>query len=278
MNYQKLLTAFLFLPLMTSWQQSQAQTALPYFSGFDSDAQKTGWQEFRKGVTTQFNKWTYAAMDAYTAPNCLRHDYPVGGTDTTKNWFVSPPFNLSSGGKIDSLRYAFTGFGVPGPGDTVAVYLLKGNADPALATSKTLLYDFRGANYVGDNTWRNLTTVTLPASSGSSYIAIYYRTVNNWLDVKFDNVRISSSGTTGIGQTALSPGAVVLYPNPATETVQLKTKEHFTRTCIYDLSGKIVYQETFNASLPVSRLATGQYIITCTTATGQYWKQQFVKR
>lgn len=278
MNYQKLLKAFLFLPLTASWQQSTAQTAMPYFTGFDSDAQKTGWQEFRKGVTTQFNKWAYATIDAYTAPNCLRHDYPVGGIDTTKNWFVSPPFNLSSGGKIDSIRYAFTGFGVPGPGDTVAVYLLKGNADPALASSKTLLYDFRGANYVGDNAWRKLTTVTLPATSGSSYIAFYYRTVNNWLDVKFDNVRISSNGTTGIGEKALAPGTVMLHPNPATETIYLRTKERFTRTLIYDLGGKLVYQNNFREAIPVAQLPAGQYTIVCNTATGQQWKQSFVKQ
>lgn len=278
MNYQKLLKAFLFLPLVANWQQSQAQTALPYFTGFDSDAQKTGWQEFKKGSISQFDKWEYVTNGAFTAPNCLLHDYPVGGTQPTQNWFVSPPFNLSAGGKIDSLRHAFTGFGVPGPGDTVAIYLLKGNADPALASSKTLLYDFRGANYVGDNAWRKLAPLTIPATTGSCYIAFYYRTVNNWLDVRFDNLRVSSNGPTGIGETALSPGTVVLYPNPATETVQFKTKEHFIQTSIYDLSGKMVYQDIFKETLPVAKLSAGQYIITCTTAAGQYWKQSFVKR
>lgn len=278
MRYCKLYSAFLCLPFMALCSQSSAQTTLPYFTGFDSDAQKTGWQKFKKGAAVQTNEWQYAAMGAFSAPNCLQHNYPVGGTEATKNWFVSPAFNFAPGAKIDSLRYAFSGFGVPAAGDTVAVYLLKGNADPALATSRTLLYDFRGNNYANDNVWRNLTSINIPATTGSCYIAIYYRTVNNWLDVRFDNLKVRSLGSTSIGNTAQQAEDVVLYPNPAKDLLQVKTQKRFTQTYIYDLNGKVVYQEAFRTSIPVAKLPPGNYIIACTTSAGVQWKGSFVRQ
>lgn len=275
MCYQRLFFALFMMALPCG--QSRAQTTLPYFTGFDSEAQKTGWQEFRKGVMGTYH-WNFQNMAAYSAPGCVTHSYPVGGTDTTKNWFVSPPFALTSGGKLDSLRYAFTGFGVPGPGDTVAIYLLRGSADPALATSRTLLYDFRGANYVGDNAWRKLDPITIPAAPGSCYIAIYYRTAANWLDVRFDNFRISGSGTTNIDGVQPRSGDVLLYPNPANEVLYLKTERHFKQTCIYDLGGKLVYRDGFRSTVPIAHLPAGNYLIECTTVSGIQWKQSFVKR
>ncbi len=278
MRYCKLYSAFLCLPFMALCSQSSAQTTLPYFTGFDSDAQKTGWQQFKKGAVTQGYDWQYVTMSPFTAPNCLQHNYPVGGATATQNWFVSPAFNFSPGAKIDSLRYAFSGFGVPAAGDTVAVYLLKGNADPALATSRTLLYDFRGNNYASDNVWRNLTGINIPATTGSCYIAIYYRTVNNWLDVRFDNLKVRSLGSTSIGQTTQPQEEVVLYPNPATDLLHIKTQKRFTQTYIYDLSGKVVYQGAFGTPLSVAKLPPGNYILECTTSAGVQWKSSFAKQ
>ena len=83
----------------------KAQTPLPYYTGFDNAAQKAGWLDFRKGFLSP-SDWTYNSFSAFSAPNSLHHDYPVGSanTDTTLDWFVSPAFNFSSGGMIDSIR------------------------------------------------------------------------------------------------------------------------------------------------------------------------------
>lgn len=277
MQYSRLIQAFLFLPLLAGPALSQAQTALPYTTGFDTEAQKAGWQQFKKGVTGTYH-WTYEDAGPYSAPTRLAHNYPVGGSDTTKDWYVSPAFNLPAGGRLDSLRYAFNGFGVPNEGDTVAIYLLKGNADPALASSRTLLYDFRGDDYVADNAWRKLDTISLPATSGSCYIAFYYRTVSNWLDVRFDNLGISGKQTTGIGGVSLRDSDVLLYPNPAETSLHLVTDRHFNQTRIYDLGGKLLYHGPFRNTVSVAELPTGTYIIECSTVSGIQWKQSFVRR
>jgi len=82
-------------------------------------------------------------------PPCCFTLIPSAVTD---DWFVSPPFNFSNGGKLDSISFWFGGFGIPALSDTVAIYLVQGSSDPALATSTTTLLDFRAGNYQNDNT------------------------------------------------------------------------------------------------------------------------------
>ena len=169
-----------------------AQTALPYFTNFDTPASQTGWTSYRNGSVSSSN-WTIASS-GYSPQQCLVHFYPVGGSSVTVDWFVSPPFNLSAGGNIDSLRTNFSGFGNPGGTDFISIYLLVGSPNPTLAVTKTLLYNFAGTSYTNDAVWRLKTNIAIPSYTGTAlaYIAFKYETTNNWLDVKFDNLRIKS--------------------------------------------------------------------------------------
>ncbi len=186
---------------------TKAQTSLPYFTGFDNSLQQAGWQEFRKGDPAVY-QWTLTNMSPYSSSTHLRHDYPVGGTFETNDWYVSPPFNFSAGGKIDSVRAYFSGFSKPGDfyDDTVAIYLLQGSPDPALATSHTLLFDFRGANYQNDDVWRKFSNISIPPTAGQSYIAFYYKTVISWLDVRFDNLSLSANALVPVANFSVPAG------------------------------------------------------------------------
>ena len=82
-------------------------------------------------------------------------------------------------------------------GDTIALYLLNGNQNPSLAT-RTLIKLFTDPSYNNDGVWRILTNTSIPAISGSSYLAIQYKTVNNWLDPRFDNLAVKGSGATDV--------------------------------------------------------------------------------
>ncbi len=254
---------------------SKAQTTLPYFTGFDNATQKAGWQEFRKGNADPINKWAYTTTPAYSTPSSLGHHYPTGGTVTTDDWFVSPGFSLPVGGKVDSLRSSFSGFGVPDPSDTVAVYLLKGSPDPALATSKTLLIDYRGADYTNNGTWTSH-TFTLAPATGTCYLAIKYKTVVNWLDVYFDNIRISANTSTSIRSQALQQEGIVVYPNPASNELKVHF-DHQQATPvlmkIYNLLGELQIEQklTENKSLPID-LKNGTYFYTIVADDGAPFK------
>ena len=115
--------------------QIKAQVTLPYYSGFDNTTQQYGWVEYRT-VSTQFSHWGYDTYNAYSEPNCIGHDYsPSSGITLADNWYVSPGFSISQGGKLDSIRYKFGGYSTPVAGDTIALYILTGSQNPSLATS-----------------------------------------------------------------------------------------------------------------------------------------------
>ena len=249
-------------------------TAQSYTTGFDNATQQAGWQEFKKGTILQTEHWNYQNAQAFSAPDCLVHLYPVGGTEPTDNWFVSPAFSIEEGGMLDSLRYAFSGFGTPQSGDTVFIYLLNGNADPALATTSSILYQFSGANYANDNTWRLLAPITLPAQTGNSYIAFRYKTIVNWLDVRFDNLALSGASFAGIDDQQLA--AMNIYPNPANNelnlTFQLETPGEVA-IVLRSLDGKVLLEESRYAGsgpqyvplqVPVS-VANGIMLVEITT-------------
>jgi hypothetical protein len=217
-----------------------AQTALPYFTGFDNVASQSGWTQYRTGSTAN-GAWSYVSMQAFTTPSCMYHGYPVGGSSVTIDWFVSPAFNFPAGGTIDSVRYNFSGFGMPNTNDTVAIFLLNGSQTPSLAT-KTLLFDFRGAEYNNDNVWRKKTNLSIPASAGQSYIAIKYVTTVNWLDVRFDNIALSGISGVGLNSNTNSE-SLVIFPNPVnTElSIALPPGAYDSPTLdIYDINGCLV--------------------------------------
>jgi len=232
-------------------------TSLPYFTGFENAMPP--WQMIRKGATDPYYKWSIDNINPYAGTSSIYHGYPVGGTVATDDWFVSPAFSFSTGGKIDSVRHNFSGFGLPQAGDTVAIYLLTGNADPALATKK-LLRDFRGSDYVADHNWNQTTNITIPPTAGTSYIAFRYRTVSNWLDVRFDNLRISGNST-GLHDSYIAGRDFSIAPNPVVQHLAIRTSIAFAKLNMYDLTGKKIISQVFQKELDLSQLTAGSYIL-----------------
>lgn len=245
----------LYLPFLLILVGSSllAQTPLPYFTGFDNSSQQAGWTEYKLGVNSDPYKWEVGTVSPYSAPNSLVHYYPVGGSQQTDDWYVSPQFDFTLGATIDSLRYAFSGFGTPMAGDTIAIYLLNGSQDPAQAASIDMIYSFTDSTYLNDNTWRKIDPINLLPVSGSSYIAFRYSTTNNWLDVRLDNLAINGENV-GLKENKAEQKAVSLYPNPAKGILKIDLKDK-TGTDqklslkLYNTTGKLVMaQDIFDAT------------------------------
>lgn len=271
----------LIAAVICSLTKLSAQVTLPYATGFDNDEEKEGWGIFSLSPEDDaFSEWRYITTSPYSAPECISHNYPVGGTLVTDHWFVSPGFLVPAGGMVDSIWASFSGFGVPGPGDTVALYLLTGSPNPEVAHTRILLFDFRDSNYVNDHTWRKF-SVEIPPSPAhlvdNSYLAIQYRTTANWLDVKFDNIGISAFPTSA--GNLKNNRTFSIYPNPShSGTVNIKTSEQFRLLRIFDISGKLVLSDAFREQIDISRLAKGSYIIELTTSSGIKHNDIFIKQ
>jgi hypothetical protein len=67
-----------------------------------------------------------------------------------------------------------------------------------------------------------------------------------------------------------------VYPNPATDVLNIKMNEEVASVVISTLDGKVVATET-STSVNISELNTGMYIYTITGASGKVAKGNFVK-
>ena len=255
------LSVVLFLTSLTTYGQT-------YYTGWDSPTEISDWIEVRKG-DQGFYEWIYENNNPLSPDSVLMHYYPVGGNLPTDDWFVSPGFDFFGGGQIDTLWKNFGGFGLPMAGDTIALYLLNGSSDPDLAT-KTILYNFTDSVYQNDNVWRKDSSISIPPTSGSSYIAFRYYTTNNWLDVKFDNLTI-----TGIPETTsideYEPELEIsIFPNPSRTLVSISYDGFETQDILnlnlLNASGQIVQTLNPNATTHnISNLAKGLYFVVAQT-------------
>lgn len=240
------------------------QTALPYYTGFNTVAEIDGWEEFSLGATESFYYWS-------TSNSSLSHDYPVGGTIPTDDWWVSPEFDFSNGALIDSLKFKFSGFGNPTAGDTIALYLINGAKNPINASNIILLREYTDANYQNDNIWRLDTAITIPAIVGGSYIGFRYYTTDNWLVSSFDDLYVSSS-TVGVGETVISFN---LIPNPTTDILKIEGQEKGLVEVYNVLGEKVLVGNKFEDEkrIDVSNLKQGVYFLNLNGNTSRFVKQ-----
>ncbi len=72
---------------------------------------------------------------------------------------------------------------------------------------------------------------------------------------------------------APSNNDLLCYPNPVSSalTIQAPNSDlNTTRTSLYDMTGRLVYQEAYNSTMDVSSLDTGSYIVVVETEKGRF--------
>jgi hypothetical protein len=215
-----------------------------------------------------FYEWTFDNTSSVSPSSSLAHFYPVGGSVPTDDWYISPVFDFFGGGQIDTLWNNYSGFGTPMAGDSIALFLLAGSADPYLAT-KTILFSFTDSTYNADGIWRKDSNITIPATTGNSYLAFRYYTTNNWLDVKFDNLHVSYTPSGSAINESSNSSALNIYPNPCTDVLNYSldlVSEQIKSISVIDITGKVVLMNANSkTSLDVSGLERGHYFIKIVT-------------
>lgn len=241
-----------------------AQTTFPYVTGFDNAAEQAGWQLFQFGfVESAKPSWRYSLTPSFSAPNSLGHEISVSATKRlTDDWFVSPGFDFSGGGTIDSLRRRFGGLRLPGAGDTIALYLLLGDPDPSKATGTVLLYDYRGADYTNDNIWYKTRSIDIPAATGKSYIAFRYRNPDNgWMETWFDNFSVSRKIPADIAPAIPVSSPLRYYPNPVREKLYVASTTPVQELRLYDLGGRLVARRETADHLDLQQVPPAVYML-----------------
>ncbi len=249
----KNLLTLLFFFSITNNSFSQG-LSLPYYTGFDSPAERAGWQQFRKGVLSSYD-WSNIGS--------LYHDYNVGAnpTDTVIDWFVSPPLNLSSAGLV-SMKVQTSGFSQPTP-DNCEVYFGTGNPDPAIGNFVLIgNLSYMQPQFQWIDTSFNISTI-----SDSGYLAFKYKTIYAaWRIYTIDSITVSQS--VGIDEKNNKNNFIAfISPNPFNNFTIIKFNSDFNNVdlAIYNLSGqKVKSIDNFNGrqiKLEKENLKKGIYFI-----------------
>lgn len=111
---------------------------------------------------------------------------------------------------------------------------------------------------------------TSPANTASLVSAIDNYSV--------EAVNAATLGVTVVGQIADHSADVTIYPNPATDIINLKSTSKIISASIIDLSGKVVTSsKVSNNQVDVRNLSKGNYILKVETETGTVTKK-FLKK
>ena len=211
--------------LIISFLLVQSQlNAQSYYTGWDNTTETNGWIQFNKGDVSHPYEWEFDNSAFKSPDNSFSTLLPL----LVEQYLLTIGLYLQfltfiGGGQIDTLWKNYSGFGIPVLGDSIALYLLNGSTDPDLAT-KTLLYNFTDSTYIADAIWSKDSNITIPPTSGNSYLAFRYYTTNNWLDVKFDNLYLTYTGGSSQITEFDNFAEVLIYPNPTKDYISFNFK------------------------------------------------------
>lgn len=88
------------------------------------------------------------------------------------------------------------------------------------------------------------------------------------------NIAVSNQ-TTGLHEISMN-NAVKIYPNPASETIRIKTNMDYSTIAVYQFSGEFVFETTAEI-IDVSSLSPGVYFILINSENGML-QQRFIKK
>ncbi len=258
---------------------AETTTGERIYVSFSDKEQMKEWREYRLGTKEGYG-WAIGKT--------LSHDYcPIAGmkNKVADNWFVSPRIEMGKEGKIDTIKYKSIGM-MPSIvyGDTIGIYLLKGDRNPSKATERILLLDIRGKDYpYQKQDYTIKTDIPLPSSSEPGYIAFRYR--NNvfderWYTLFFKVLWMSGAQVVaGLEQTCWEGETIKISYNSCRGVLALSGWEGTAGVHLFSVNGKRVYSEKDikgEHSINMAHLPKGIYILEL-FGKNQRWQRKIVK-
>ncbi|MBT2620779.1 T9SS type A sorting domain-containing protein [Chryseobacterium sp. ISL-6] len=122
----------------------------------------------------------------------------------------------------------------------------------------------------------------IPNAAGT--ISIFYAKGNNTLNLSYhgggnrDYATLNMAGTLGTGEVIAENKKIVLYPNPAKETVNFKNADRIKSIDIYETTGRKVRTVKLNGeNISVSDLKSGTYYFEITSKDGTLSFEKLIK-
>lgn len=210
-------------------------------------------------VQTALNSTTYTYPTAATgmAGNVAASNSWYTPAGTSNDWLVSPQINIPAGATGVSLKWAATSLGDIAFLENYKVYISTTGNQVANFTT-TLL------NVTGEPNTGSYRTVDLSAYAGQS-VYIAFRNDSQDMFVMFlDNISITA-GSLSTSEIRANDSSVTIYPNPATDVLQVKSKDQIKSITVFDSSGRKVNVNASEHTVYVKSLTPGTYLINIET-------------
>lgn len=207
-----------------------------------------------------------------TATGASSYTWSTGAT--TNTIALTPTINTS---------YSVIGInagGCSGPNNTKTINItVNPNPTVGISTSNTLICSGQTATLTSNGA----NTYTWSTSATGSVVAISPTVTTNYSVTGTDlngcknttSITQSVSACTGISEL-INQNGIIIYPNPATETINIQSSEKINSIKIFSVEGKLVLEKALrknNTTLNVSELSQGIYFMLCITEGGEkYFK------
>ncbi len=93
----------------------------------------------------------------------------------------------------------------------------------------------------------------------------------------FDNLKISAVETLLAVSDASGKSVVSVYPNPATDVINIKSAKKIVDVTLFDLSGKVAKKST-ETTFNIENLAKGSYVVKINYADGSTESKKVIKK
>lgn len=125
--------------------------------------------------------------------------------------------------------------------------------------------------------WINSGIINLPNPSSTYQIALEGAADYGYgLDI--DDLKVSSA-TLGVSNVSSETSKLKIFPNPASDVLNIHSKENIAEIIVLDSSGKTIKMESgSNNQIPVQHLSTGIYFITVKYSNGTTNTSKFIKK
>ena len=192
---------------------------------------------------------------------------------TPDNWYITPAINLT-GASNASLRWGRAALDPDWPAENYSVYVVTGaDLTAVVAALQTATPVFTETIATG-GVWANKSVaINSFAGQNNVYVAFRHHDCTDQFIFLVDDIRVDN--VADIEESSIAAASV--YPNPASDVLNIKTEEAIQNVTISSVDGKVVANAT-SGSVDISVLNAGVYVYNVTTVTGKTAKGNFIKK
>lgn len=195
-------------------------------------------------------------------PGCAKGNGYSGGAVENEDWLISPELDMEN---YTNITFTFDHARNYASNDGLLVAVstdYSGSGDPNDATWEYLTDSFTFPD-PGSWTFMNAGTANISDyASDATFLAFVYNSTSSDASTwEIDNIEVLGVMGTDIAEE--STGTISIYPNPASDVLNLKLEVSSTIK-VYSISGKLMIEDNFNAGknqIIISELPVGFYLI-----------------